>query len=210
MTEPTPRERRQLATRQRIIQTARQIILQVGIDGLSMRALAEATDYSPSALYKYFASKDAILEAVREEAVAVLQAHSASRAVTGATLPAQLYESALGYLDFAARYPDYYQLIFNSEAVIPRDMETLTGEDSNLAALVGFVQAGVDAGAFALPEGYSVLMLAMQCWITIHGMAMMKLSMMGGENAAFDRLCRQLIRAQINTFSTGDRLPVED
>lgn len=208
MTGDTPRARRQLATRQRIIETARKMILDVGIEGLSMRALADATDYSPSALYKYFASKDAILDAVRQEAIAVLQAHSAQQPDQPATIPAQFYQSALQYLAFADNYPDYYQLIFNSEAVIPRNVDTLTSEDSNLAALVTFLQAGVDAGVFVLPEGYTVLLLAMQCWMTIHGISMMKLTMMGHDNPAFDALCRQMIRAQINTFTVRDRLPV--
>ncbi|MCB0105373.1 MAG: TetR family transcriptional regulator, partial [Caldilineaceae bacterium] len=44
----TPRERRALRTREAILDAARKIISKDGVDGLSMRNIADAIDYSPA------------------------------------------------------------------------------------------------------------------------------------------------------------------
>lgn len=68
-----PRTRRDERTRQSIIYTAQNILSQQGIDGLSMRAIAEQIDYSPAGLYEYFDGKEEIIQAVRQEGVQRLQ-----------------------------------------------------------------------------------------------------------------------------------------
>lgn len=42
------------------------MVSQKGVDGLSLHKLAKAVDYTPGALYRYFASKDALLAALVE------------------------------------------------------------------------------------------------------------------------------------------------
>ena len=59
-----PRERRRDSNQRRILALAMEMIESAGIDALSMNKLAEAADYTPGALYRYFASKDALLAAL--------------------------------------------------------------------------------------------------------------------------------------------------
>ena len=68
MTDKTPSERRYEKTRQGILSAARNLLLEGGTDAISMRTLADKVDYSPAALYKYFANKEEIIEALRQEA----------------------------------------------------------------------------------------------------------------------------------------------
>lgn len=68
MNDKTPSERRYEKTRQGILNAARSILLEDGVEAISMRTLADKVDYSPAALYKYFANKDEIIEALRVEA----------------------------------------------------------------------------------------------------------------------------------------------
>ena len=84
--DTSPRNRRHDLTKQKILDTARQILLTEGVQAISMRTLADRVDYSPAALYKYFANKEEIIAALREEAWEMMAAHP-SEISPGMTLP---------------------------------------------------------------------------------------------------------------------------
>ena len=52
------------AGRARILAAAHKIVGSEGFDALSMRSLADAVELTPGALYRYFANKDQVIEAV--------------------------------------------------------------------------------------------------------------------------------------------------
>ena len=60
----TPRERRREATLARILDAALDLVVEGGFDALSMNRLARETDFTPGALYRYFDSKQALLEQI--------------------------------------------------------------------------------------------------------------------------------------------------
>jgi AcrR family transcriptional regulator len=63
--EPRRRDRRRSrheATKQEILQAARQLVRADGLNALSLRALARAVDMEPQSLYTYFASKHAVYD----------------------------------------------------------------------------------------------------------------------------------------------------
>jgi AcrR family transcriptional regulator len=57
----TPRARRHDANLLRILEAAMEMVAAGGLESLSMTKLADAVDYTPGALYRYFGSKDALL-----------------------------------------------------------------------------------------------------------------------------------------------------
>jgi AcrR family transcriptional regulator len=57
----TPRARRHDANLLRILEAAMDMVAAGGLESLSMTKLADAVDYTPGALYRYFGSKDALL-----------------------------------------------------------------------------------------------------------------------------------------------------
>ena len=61
------RDRRRLATRAEILAAARELLLEVGPEGLSLRQVARRADFSPAALYTYFPSKDSLVASLFEE-----------------------------------------------------------------------------------------------------------------------------------------------
>ncbi len=71
----TPAERRRLKVRDAIIEAAEDLFTKEGEQGISMRRLAEAIDYSPAAIYKYFDSKGAFFRDARIVLRAPDQAH---------------------------------------------------------------------------------------------------------------------------------------
>ena len=105
--ERTPRERRHQRTQPAIIEAARQIIRESGVDALSIRAIAERIDYSPAGLYEYFGSKEEIVAAVCAQA---FERFTRRLAQVDTTLPITEYilELGLSYIDFALRNPDSF------------------------------------------------------------------------------------------------------
>src|ERR1700676_862250 len=63
-----------------ILNAARSLFLAEGYANVSMRKIAEQIEYSPGAIYSYFASKEDIFFALAEEGLQVLRAHCTSDA----------------------------------------------------------------------------------------------------------------------------------
>lgn len=111
--ERREREREQL--RASLIDAARDLLLEQGLDGLSMRAIAERVEYSPATIYLYFRDKDELVREVVQTGFdrlsdVVLQ----ERERTGDTAtPAELY-GAMGraYARFALENPAYFRVMF--------------------------------------------------------------------------------------------------
>src|SRR5215217_9079492 len=58
--ERREREREELRTK--ILDAARELFAREGYEAVSMRKIADAIEYSPTAIYVHFADKDALLE----------------------------------------------------------------------------------------------------------------------------------------------------
>jgi len=110
----TPRERRHDESARRILDEAMRMVEQGGLEALSMNRLAEAVHYTPGALYRYFASKDALLAQL---VVRILEDVRLALAAALAALPpratplARVLALALGYRSFARREPQRFGLL---------------------------------------------------------------------------------------------------
>ena len=198
---PTPRQRRHAATRQKILEEARKIIVENGLSRPSIRTLAEAIDYSPAAIYKYFESKEQLLVAIRDEGWALANAMLATAASLPQLPPPQrLIASGTAFQAFAETYPEHYQLMFNTPDLPSRGPGEI-GSDPNFSGLVKTVAEGLEQGYFQLPPGYTPQVMAFHLWITSHGMAMLKRTLMRGNRAEFDALCSLIIQSFINSIT---------
>ena len=54
---------------ERILEAAMEMVAEGGFDALSMARLADAVDYTPGALYRYFRSKDALYAALVSQVI---------------------------------------------------------------------------------------------------------------------------------------------
>lgn len=66
------RGRKRAARREALLELAADIVATSGVDGLTMAALAEASDYAPASLYTYFPSRSALVAALQQRALMVL------------------------------------------------------------------------------------------------------------------------------------------
>lgn len=73
---PAPQQARSLATLQRILEAARDLLEHEGWDGFTTEAIAQRADVSVGSIYRRFGDKDGVFIAVHEAHVAELAAHA--------------------------------------------------------------------------------------------------------------------------------------
>lgn len=138
-----------------------------GADGLSLRAVARAVGVSPTAVYRHFPDKGALLGAVADAGLAQLGA--AQRAAFDAAGGGARGFNATGvaYVRFAIANPALFRLIFAKPV---RDaMRHATGERDDAMT---FLLANA---AQLAPAGYDAQVFALQAWSIAHGLAMLML-----------------------------------
>jgi AcrR family transcriptional regulator len=183
----SPRERRALRTREAILEAARHIINKEGVNALSIRAIADAIDYSPAGLYEYFGSKEEIIMAVVAQGF-----ERFTRALESAdtTLPAVEYIKAVGlaYIDFAVRYPDFFLLMFTTAPLsdlyaaewranfTTEDLRATLDQEPSFAVLYRAVERCVAEGIFQTRPGYDIFEMALTTWGHVHGLAMLRVT----------------------------------
>jgi AcrR family transcriptional regulator len=201
----SPAERRHSKTRQQILAAAHSILRAKGIEGLTMRSLAEKMDYTPAALYKYFSDKEDILEGLRQEGWALLRARNAEATREHVT-PLELFK-ALGraYQDFAGEYPEYYLLMFTSARTAPHCLDEITSSP-DFKRMTDLVQAAVDDGHIQLPSGTTALDIRFLIWFLSHGMAMLRLTLLRECQPEFQAASEKAIDAFVRMLAMDSRL----
>jgi AcrR family transcriptional regulator len=177
------RERERQATRQSILQAALEIASEEGWESVTMRHLAERIEYSPSAIYKYFADKETILlELLRQgfqQQLAALE-HISAQAQSPS---ARLLQTASAYWDFAWHNPTLYQLMF--------DLQGTLHEVEEAKALFLAVREAIEEWSqaqgirMADPDAAVDIL-----WATMHGMVALTMTqhIYGGRNRAKELL----------------------
>ena len=180
--EDTPAERRRRKVRDSIIDAAETIFTEDGEAGISMRRLAEAIDYSPAAIYKYFGSKDELFTAIRELFFErLLQQIDAAMAEGGETRV--LCERCLrAYIDTGLEEPNHYVMAFSPSATeehVHDDEKEKTAFEAE-QALVRMIEAGMEEGVFRKIDPY---VASKSVWASLHGLTMLLTRMEGFPHA---------------------------
>lgn len=200
-------EREREATSRAILDAARDLFVAEGYQNVSIRKIAEKIEYSPAAIYSYFASKDDIFLALAEEGFHMLFA-SASEDCAKAPEPNEsrvdCIRSAFWNLyQFSKDHPEYFALMFVDRSVprISRDWERFGFVREMRRRINDMIQQAIDEGAFpkaAQPDAiFRVLSAA------IHGVAVIRLCnrMAPGEDT--DALARDTLEAALTGLRTG-------
>ncbi|MGH2533835.1 MAG: TetR/AcrR family transcriptional regulator [Thermomicrobiales bacterium] len=170
------RERGRQEMRAAILEAARRIVDAEGLGALSMRAIARDLDYSPAALYEYFAAKEEIARALYFEGAGGLKdrMQEALAAIPAGT-PAVEAVRALGrtYRAYALDEPELFRLIFASElAGSTSDHEEPHDPRGGFDVLVEAMARAIAAGEMepGPPE-----LFALTAWSSVHGFVMLEL-----------------------------------
>ena len=136
-TEAAPvsrRDRVRADTFREIKETARQVLVKQGVDGLALRAVAREMGMTAPALYRYFHSREDLVENVvadlYDELTAVLEA--ARDDARPATPPTQLLACARAFRHWATTHHAEFGLLFGSagDGVVPTHDHTPDREKS--------------------------------------------------------------------------------
>lgn len=162
------------AFRARLCAVAQKRFAKDGVEGVSMRQLADALGCSPMTPYRYFRNKEEILAAVRAAAFdRFATALEDAAAKTRGDLRAGGQAMGEAYIRFALSDPDAYRLMFDLSQPHPDRYPELVRASARArqmmsAALEALVKAGIFAGDAQL--------LGYVFWATMHGLVVLHLA----------------------------------
>jgi len=105
------RQRERDDVRGKIMNAARDLFVDQGIESVSMRKIADAVEYSPTVIYQYFKDKDALLHELCEQDFASLA--GVFRELAQIPDPVErIRQIGLAYGKFGLAYPNHYRLMF--------------------------------------------------------------------------------------------------
>ena len=155
-----PKDRRRQAKVERILAATRAIAVEEGVGAVSIKRVADAADYTPGALYRYFPSKDALLSAVVVQLIDELATalRNFDESLVGESGLTRVVGQALRYRAHAAEHPHAFALL---SQLVAEPREVIGGEDEVQPIIEGMLSAltpvanalGVAAGEGALDRG---------------------------------------------------------
>jgi len=169
--DDTPADRRRRKVREAIIDAAETIFTSEGEEGISMRRLAEAIDYSPAAIYKYFASKDDLFTAIREMFFERLLARIHAAMDEGGDTGSLCARCMRAYVETGMEEPNHYMMAFSPSVTAKphlHDEKEVAFEAEE--KLVDMIQAGQAEGAFREVDAH---VASKSVWASLHGLTML-------------------------------------
>jgi len=200
------RDRRRLNTRQEILVAARELLLEVGPEALSLRQVARRADFSPAALYTYFGSRDELVAALFGESFQTLDAYL-RRVPADLSPEKRVVELGMAYLHFAQDNPVDVRCILAATSL--KDLPSSSGVALGLGAarlIAETFREGIEQGVFATDPPLSAAEMTYATWALVHGMAVLTgidLSEVSEEIAAAPR--RVLEAFATSLTATGTR-----
>ena len=188
----TTQGRRRVRNRQAILDAALALIEVSGIDGWSMRELADRVEYTPGALYRYFDGKAALLAALTDQAMQGLRTRLAACG-SGDRPAARLEELGMAYVAYAAEQPVLFRLGLVEMPSRRTALDQEPGTGSPYAVLLGAVHAAL-AGALTATDTFGAEEIAYTIWATVHGMAVLEQTHLRGFDADFAAIHRESLR----------------
>jgi AcrR family transcriptional regulator len=171
-------EEQRQETRNAIIDAARAMFIERGVDAVTMREIAKKVGYSPTALYLHFADRDAILQAICDTDFLALA--TGMQAIMREPDPIKrLNLLAYGYAQFALSHPNHYRLMFMTPRVCDPEASSLQKENPEqdaYAQLKLVVKEAFDAGCFR-PELSDAELIAQTMWAGIHGVCSLQIAL---------------------------------
>ncbi len=187
-----------MARRDEILEVARDLFLESGLEGLTMRRVARRVGISAPAIYRHFKNKNEILQHIVDQARRRFQERY-FRARRGRSPKQRLRLAVRHYIDFALEHPHDYKIIFSSADSIEYGVHTF---DYSAEAIDGdgpswiFAAEQIEAclpGSRRKPKAIEELTLLV--WTQVHGLATAYISGGYDERASLEeyrRLCRRL------------------
>jgi AcrR family transcriptional regulator len=178
-----------------ILDAAERIHRDQGLAALSVRRVAEAVGVTPMALYKHFADKDDLLNALVARGFERLETYFAVAAAK--RTPVNRIRAALTqYREFALAEPRMFELMFlvPRRGVPPAPDSLRQSPSPSATLLIAAVAACIQSGEITADEPAEVLLLL---WATVHGLIALHISgRFGGDAERFRKIFDAVVRNQ--------------
>jgi AcrR family transcriptional regulator len=199
------REREKEALRTRIVEAARDIVSERGLDALSMRSIAERIEYSPGTIYLYFRDKNQLVGEVICAGFERMRGYiEAEMAGVGEAGDAREQHRALGraYARFALENTAYFRVMFELPTVPQVGCVTEHSDahtrDSGL--LERIVQQAIDEGLYRHGSAKTWSLVA---WGLIHGLTSLYLSGQLADEVKSHEEFLELVEEAMNSLGLG-------
>jgi AcrR family transcriptional regulator len=167
------REREREEVRQKILDAARELFVSEGYDKVTMRRIAEAIEYSPTAIYLHFEDKDDLVLALcRQEFGRLLEVFESQ------PWPADPVErirfAGRAYARFGVDHPNQYRFMFMTPLKPDHKPEPTDPGFLSYDFLRRAVAEAVASGAFVKGD---VETIAQALWASVHGVVALLITM---------------------------------
>jgi AcrR family transcriptional regulator len=192
--------------RRALLDEALATIASEGVVGLTLREIGSRLGVSRTALYRHFADKRALLEAVATEGFRSFREQLVAAWEDGGRGPAGFDAMGVAYVRFAVASPAHYRVMFGGFV----DHETRLPELDTEAA--GALQVLVDALIALQRDGLvrddDPVTMAMFVWAVVHGVAMLAIDGQLHDHVGIDKLTHYAVgRLRIAVAADSDRWP---
>jgi AcrR family transcriptional regulator len=166
------REREKSETRDKILDAARELFVTEGYEGVSMRKVAEKIEYSPTAIYVYFADKQELFHELCQQDYARLAEVFQSSEMSTDPIE-RLKQTGRAYTEFGVRYPNHYKFMFMTthppHEPDQEDREVMGNPEVDAYAFLKWgVEQAIDAGRFR-EELQDAELISQTLWASVHG-----------------------------------------
>jgi len=155
----------QNGTARKIAEASRRLLIKDGMDAVTMRRVAAAVGITPMALYRHYADRAALLNALADEAFDSLAERLAALPARG-RIEARIAKMLDVYLDHALENPRLFELMFlnprEGARRYPRDFKAGRSPTANLAA--GLIREGMESGVFRKDDPWEIAFGAGALW----------------------------------------------
>jgi len=187
--------------REQISAATQELYLEHGIDGVSMRKVAERVGVSAPALYRHFKNKDELLSEIVVQGLKILEGYLQSAMEAGTPFE-RLTRMIDGYLDFAMAEPKYFDFAFLTPS---HDINRFADElakphAATFRVAIDVVGECMKDGTFA--EG-DPLESGILLWAEAHGLVILFRTGRFGDNP---EMFRQIYRRLIDRVIEGLRV----
>ena len=175
--------------REALVAAALERLQAEGPSALGLRELARGVGVSPSAPYRHFSDRQALLEAVATEGFHRFSA-SMSEAAAGLPDTEQLEAMARAYVRFAVTSPHLFRLMFSAEIEHRRDPALAAAAKAAYASL---------AAAAAREDAAAPAKVAITAWAFVHGLSVLLIDQQilgvsaGGADTLVEQLAHRLV-----------------
>lgn len=183
-------------TQTRILVAARDLFLDAGAEGVTMRAVAARVGVTPMALYRHFKGRDALLEAVVEQGHAVFLGYL-QRALAEPTAAARLARCGEEYLRFALEHARDYTVMFMKPMRDKAKRKPLWRDVATFRFLVDRARECAADGTLRIDDPEDA---ALTLWAHVHGLMSLYLA---GKLHLDEKAFRALYRRSLGYLTHG-------